>query len=145
MKIQHFQFNKSTFKHNVCKIPAILFQPQWDKWCTDATKGQGMEYQQWSDKNSSTPVKMQQGLHIDGLVQERCNSSALAMELRLSCTNPSIYQLTEIDEYNEITNIHQDLLWRYKACLTQRLVKGGWINEVGIWMEHNSQPTLCLW
>ena len=29
-------------------------------------------------------------VYIDGLVQERCNSSALAMELRLSCTNPSI-------------------------------------------------------
>ena len=28
--------------------------------------------------------------HIDGLVQERRNPSALAMELRLSCTNPSI-------------------------------------------------------
>ena len=28
---------------------------------------------------------------IDGLVQERRNSSALAMELRLSCTNTSIY------------------------------------------------------
>ena len=28
--------------------------------------------------------------HIDGLVQERCNSSALAMELHLSCINPSI-------------------------------------------------------
>ena len=30
---------------------------------------------------------------IDGLVQERCNSSALAIELRLSCnsTNPSIW------------------------------------------------------
>ena len=27
--------------------------------------------------------------HIDGLVQERPKSSALAMELRLSCTNPS--------------------------------------------------------
>ena len=27
---------------------------------------------------------------IDGLVQERRNSSALAMELRLSCTNPLI-------------------------------------------------------
>ena len=26
---------------------------------------------------------------IDGLVQERRNSSALTMELRLSCTNPS--------------------------------------------------------
>ena len=31
------------------------------------------------------------GLRIDGLVQERRNSSALAMELRLSCTNPSKY------------------------------------------------------
>ena len=29
--------------------------------------------------------------HIDGLMQERRNSSALAMELHLSCTNPSIY------------------------------------------------------
>ena len=30
-------------------------------------------------------------LHIDGLVQERCNSSSLAMELHLSSTNPSIW------------------------------------------------------
>ena len=29
-------------------------------------------------------------LYLDGLVQERRNSSALAMELRLSCINPSI-------------------------------------------------------
>ena len=28
--------------------------------------------------------------YIGGLVQERRNSSALAMELRLSCTNPSM-------------------------------------------------------
>ena len=28
---------------------------------------------------------------IDGFVQERRNSSVLAMELRLSCTNQSIY------------------------------------------------------
>ena len=27
--------------------------------------------------------------HIDGLVQERCDSSVLSMELRLSCINPS--------------------------------------------------------
>ena len=31
--------------------------------------------------------------HIEGLVQEKRNSSALAMELRLSCTKPSIYNL----------------------------------------------------
>ena len=31
--------------------------------------------------------------HIDGLVQERRNSSASALELPLSYTNPSIYSL----------------------------------------------------
>ena len=29
--------------------------------------------------------------HIEGLVQERCSSSALAMELRVSCPKPSIH------------------------------------------------------
>ena len=33
--------------------------------------------------------------YIYGLLQERCNSSALTMELRLSCTNPLIYNLAE--------------------------------------------------
>ena len=28
--------------------------------------------------------------HLDGLIQERCNSIANALELHLSCTNPSI-------------------------------------------------------
>ena len=28
--------------------------------------------------------------HVDGLVQERCNSIANALELHLSCTNPSL-------------------------------------------------------
>ena len=31
-------------------------------------------------------------VHIDGLVQERRNSIVSALELRLSCTNPSIYK-----------------------------------------------------
>ena len=36
-------------------------------------------------------------IHIDRLVQERRNFSALAMELRLSWTNPSIYDdITDI-------------------------------------------------
>ena len=32
-------------------------------------------------------------IHFDGLMQGRRNSSALTMELRLSCTNPSIWGL----------------------------------------------------
>ena len=37
----------------------------------------------WTTKTSN--------LHFDGLVQERHNSSALAMDLRLSCTKQSIW------------------------------------------------------
>ena len=35
---------------------------------------------------------------VDGLVEERCNSSALAMELRLSRINPSILEFETIIE-----------------------------------------------
>ena len=38
----------------------------------------------------STPEKVDSLGYIDGLVQERRNSSALAIEIRLSYTNPSI-------------------------------------------------------
>ena len=34
-------------------------------------------------------------IYIDGLMQERCNSSALAMELHPSCSNPSIWRYSE--------------------------------------------------
>ena len=36
------------------------------------------------------PLSQREECYIDGSVQERRNSSALAMELRLSCTDPSI-------------------------------------------------------
>ena len=51
---------------------------------------------------------MQYNDYINGLVQERRNSSALAMELYLSCTNPLIY-------YTLITS-----LWHHMA--TQILI-----------------------
>ena len=37
---------------------------------------------------------------MDGLVQERRNPSALAMDLRLSCTNPSIRTAVYIRDVN---------------------------------------------
>ena len=43
--------------------------------------------------------------YIDGLVQERRNSSAVAMELRLSCTNPLIYVDAFSDCFNEIESL----------------------------------------
>ena len=44
----------------------------------------------WFYERHTLPNRYQTGWYIDGLVQERRKSSALAMELRLSCTNPSI-------------------------------------------------------
>ena len=38
-------------------------------------------------------------LNIDGLMQKRRNSSALAMELRLICIKPSIWCMSKIDRY----------------------------------------------
>ena len=44
----------------------------------------------------STPRQTYESPYIDGLVQERRNSSALAMELHLSYTNPSKWQTTVV-------------------------------------------------
>ena len=44
-----------------------------------------MEDQDWWKLTETSPP-----CYIDGLVQKRCNSSALAMELHLSCINPLI-------------------------------------------------------
>ena len=66
-----------------------------------------------SPKNSSEHRYWQQGItihrdHFNGLGQERWNSSALAMELRLSCTNLSILWLSSA---NEICYIVTWLTW----------------------------------
>ena len=45
-------------------------------------------------------------LHIDGLVQERLNSIANALELRLSCTNPLICASPGVDELITVKNSH---------------------------------------
>ena len=42
----------------------------------------------WWVPGLQSHLKSYKGPYVDGLVQERHNSSALAMELRLSCTNP---------------------------------------------------------
>ena len=50
-----------------------------------------MEDKQWLMEQIYLPyVQVSDMQHIDGFVQERRNPSALAMELRLSCTNPSM-------------------------------------------------------
>ena len=44
--------------------------------------------------------------HTDGLVQERRNSSALAMELRLSCTNSTIQYIQSLSKTENQHKVH---------------------------------------
>ena len=64
---------------------------------------------------------------VDGLAQERRNSSALAMELHLSCINPSIYSPTwrlcivamryVLSHSDEIGIISQRLMWGFVCVI----------------------------
>ena len=64
-------------------------------------------------------------LHIDGLVQERRNTSALEMELSLSCISPSICSLGEqcihMHTGDGVVCMHTLLLsWVYALVMNQR-------------------------
>ena len=55
--------------------------------------------------------------HIDGLVQERRKPSALAMELRLSCTNPSKYNPHNLSNIDITESQRNTLKWDKGRCL----------------------------
>ena len=56
------------------------------------------------------------GWHIDGLVNERGNSIANTLELRLSCTHPSIYYSVYSRLPNWILLMPTTLRWRHNGC-----------------------------
>ena len=57
--------------------------------------------------------------HIDGLVQERRNSSVLAMELPLSCTNPSTWSTDALPSYSINKNFHKFMAHRLSTPHSQ--------------------------
>ena len=59
--------------------------------------------------------------YIDGLMQERRNSSVLAMELRLSCTNPLIYHMGPGGRFKNTYEL-----------LNQRALKFSYVNKIHI-------------
>ena len=68
----------------------MIYELQQLYWASDTLAVQ--------ETSASTPV-LYVRYHFDGLLQERHNSSALAMELRLSCTNPSIWNSAGLRTY----------------------------------------------
>ena len=69
-----------------------LFMAWGLRYCFTSSFQKSVSYRNERDYRAAcyTAKCQQSWLHLDGLVQERRNSSALAMELHLSCTNLSI-------------------------------------------------------
>ena len=62
--------------------------------------------------------------HIDGLIQERCDSNALAMDLRLSCTNPSIWDLKTKSSslFNHVLKPYLSIYGLYILCVISKVL-----------------------
>ena len=75
-------------KHNTCTWWCDQFETE--TWQCDNHNGQN-----WI--RSGDIITQSNTSHIDGLVQERRNSSALAVELCLSCTKPGIAWLSGVN------------------------------------------------
>ena len=71
-----------------CKCPCPRRSP-WDPGVSGSTGARSLEGSTGSEFQKRGTER------FDGLVQERCNSSALAMELHLSCTNPSTWDISQ--------------------------------------------------
>ena len=90
------------------------------------------------------PLSFTEGkaIHIDGFVQERHNSSVLAMELRLSCTNPSIWleRISAIFIYNGHTSLGN---WKCVYSIAWTLF--GKCISFFTMHEHITQKYVLLW
>ena len=78
----------NAFANAVCEMAAILSRPQCvNQHNTSQERGSRMCHILYC---CGYMIIVGGYVHIDGLMQERRSSSALAMELRLSCTNQAI-------------------------------------------------------
>ena len=66
-------------------------------------------------------LKLTHKSEIDGLVREKCNSSALAMELRLSCTDPSRYGVSVVISKSGLCTNY----WKPESCHNANFVLTG--------------------
>ena len=98
---------------------------------------------------------MLMSLHFNGLVQERRNSSALAMELRISCANPSICESIDFKfasdylaklalcSHKPINDFQKCLFFQitdqYYLCLENQTLH---VNEISVNFSQNFLNTL---
>ena len=89
----HIFIQENTFENVIWEMSVILSQPQRVKFVQNKgnSAAQAMKLHHLSTGWG----------HLDGLVQERCNSSVLAMEFHLSCTNPSIWNIPNSQKWSK--------------------------------------------
>ena len=130
--------NTCKWEHAMCKSNLIIHRCRWTKnykkyidgnsayiWCSFwyilvriwLLNAANELKSRWANQNI-TCFK----LHIDGLVQERRNLSAFAMELRLSCSKPSLYYDALIGFF-----ISADWMQRNTSCHSNGIVHGPYI------------------
>ena len=76
-------------------------------------------------------------VHVDGLVQERRNSISNALELRLSCTNPSKWKHFLHADFHVSLMVARTIFW------TNTRVAGE-LRFHSLWFIHFSRP-ICMW
>ena len=103
--------------------------------------------------------------HEDGLMQERRNSSALEMELRLPCTKPSIFTRkfkAIIKRWNVLSIYYKIGIYtqRFEICFCRHIVASNWasltvirincynnrINKSALLEGHRlDRSCVCMW
>ena len=92
---------------------------------------------------------------VDGSVEERRNSSALTMELRLSCTKPSIYcQLNPLEQTPGKFQPNMQIFF-WKTCIWECFCKPSSIllrplltflvMKLEYFSRTSSRPWFCIW
>ena len=74
---------------------------------------------------------------VDGLVQERTNSISNALELRLSCTNPSKWKHSLHADFHVSLMVVRTTFWT-------NIRVAGELRFHSLWFIHFSRPT-CMW
>ena len=96
----------------------------------------------WTDEHSDC-VRELDRVHINGLVQERCKSSALAMELRLSCTDPSLRTLILIS-FKLVLTIHSTCQYYIRCWFVAQQVSKREETRNNVTLDSMSRKTMCL-
>ena len=113
--------NVSFIFHSWKAFKQPFFAKRIHNWQSLCSLSVSVRYDMTFTSSKSCILHLSLSYCIDGLMQERCNSSALAMELHLSCINPLAWDISGWIVcnicYKEVNHIQISVLWLFNAML----------------------------